>query len=230
MQIYLGLTTLGDKWTEKIQEIDSLGISEIALFPTVLDGESRKLFYDRLKDSSLKGAPFVHLRTDMERWELDFFIEEYDTKVFNLHPSIEAIEFLRQNSDLKEMIFVENCLDMTHYEETLSLAAGICLDISHYEDFAIRQNLPSQERFKQLLGQYPVGCTHLPAIRDEKYQALTHGDEFMVYESHTMSTLSEMDYIKKHRQYLGQFNAIELNNSLAEQIKARDYLQNLIEQ
>jgi len=228
-KIYLGLTTIwGSDWREKIREIDSLGISELALFPTVLEPEERKEFYNLLKKSTLKKAPFVHLRTDMERWEIDFFIERYGAEVFNIHPGSEAIEFLKMNNDLNSMIYTENCLDMSNYEKTLALSAGICLDISHYEDFAIRQNTPGQEKFKELLNEYTVGCSHLSAIKEKKYKALTHGEELLVYESHTLDNFSEMEYIKQHKQYLGKYSAIELSNSLKEQIKIKEYLEKIL--
>lgn len=227
--ILLGLTTIwGSDWREKIREINLLGISELALFPTVLGAEERKEFYDLLKQSHLKKTPFVHLRTDMQRWEVDFFIEYFGAEIFNIHPGAEAMQFLRENSDIKNLIYTENCLDMTDYEETLKLSAGICLDISHFEDFALRQNTPGQERFRELLNKYPVGCTHLPAVRAEKYEALTHGERFMVYESHTLSSLSEVDYIKNHKRFIGKYNAIELSNTLREQIKIKEYLEKLL--
>lgn len=228
-KIYLGLTTTwGSDWRQKTREIDELALREVALFLSAVELKERKELYSLISKSGLKRAPFVHLRTDMERWEVDFLIEKYGAKVFNIHPSVQALEFLKTNHDLAGQIFVENCLSMDYFEETLKICGGICLDTSHYEDFALRQHYPGQDQLLELLKKYPVGCTHIPAIRAEKYQATTHGKSFMVYESHTMNDIHEMDYIKSHQQYLGDFNAIELNNSLAEQLVVKSYLEKLL--
>lgn len=230
-KFYLGLTTTrGSNWREKILEIDSLGISDLALFPTVLKAEERKEFYDLLNKSHLKKASFVHLRTDMERWEIDFFIERYGTEVFNIHSEPKTREFLKANSDIKDVIYIENCFEMSGYEESLALSAGICFDISHYEDFAIKQKMASQERFKNLLEIYSIGCTHISAVKEQKYEAKIHNGKTMIFESHTLNSFSEVNYLQRYKKYLSKHNAIELNNSLAEQLKVKEYLEKKLAQ
>jgi hypothetical protein len=96
---------------------------------------------------------------------------------------------------------------------------------THFEDFTIRHT-PGQERFKQLLSSH--GCTHMPAVRDRRYRAPTHGESFAVYECHTMRDMSEMDYLINHKRYLVSHNAIELNNSLKEQVKIKAHLEQLL--
>ncbi len=228
--IYLGLTTTwGSDWCAKVREINDLGIEELALFPTALEYQERQELFQLLDKSNLKRAPFVHLRTDMMRVEIDQFVNRFDSEIFNIHPSKEALQFLADNHDLAPKIYVENCLSMDYFEETLKLCAGICLDISHYEDFALIQHTPGQDRFIELLKDYKVGCTHMPAVRKEPYEAITHGETFKVYECHTMNEMSEMDYLKKHKECLGEFNAIELNNSFLEQLQVKKYLEKIFE-
>lgn len=228
-KIYLGLTTTwGSDWRQKTKEIDRLGLKEIALFPTALELSERRELYDLISATGLKKAPFVHLRTDMERWEIDWLIEKYQTEIFNIHADEKSEEFLKRNADLAGNIYVENSLIMDYFESTLTKCAGICLDLAHCEDFAVRQNLPEQEILRELLQSHRVGCTHMPAVRAEKYEAITHGKSFMVYESHTMEKFEEMNYIKKHVQYLTDFNAIELNNTLSEQVKVKEYLEGIL--
>ncbi|MDZ4384981.1 MAG: hypothetical protein U0944_01030, partial [Candidatus Moranbacteria bacterium] len=84
-QILLGLTTtLGSDWRMKAEEIDRLGIKELALFLTCLGSEDRRELYGLLENTSLESIPHVHLRDDMELWELDYLVEKYHTQVFNI--------------------------------------------------------------------------------------------------------------------------------------------------
>ena len=83
--VLLGVTTQSKlAWKNKIKEIEKFEIREISLFPTSLDKEDRKEMYNLLECSSLQRIPHVHLRHDMQAWELDYLMEHFKTKVFNI--------------------------------------------------------------------------------------------------------------------------------------------------
>lgn len=85
-EILLGLTTTPkSNWIRKIDQIDEYKIKKIALFPTFLKIEDRKELYDLLEKTCLEEIPHVHLRDDMEEWELEMYIQKYNTQVFNIH-------------------------------------------------------------------------------------------------------------------------------------------------
>ncbi len=229
-KIYLGLTTWKSDWRAKIKEIDDLGFTEVALFPTSMEPNERKELYSLLEKSRLKKIPFVHLRHDFETEEVEWLIKKYDTKVFNIHADKECLEKLPKFTSIIDKIYVENSNVIDdNFTEILDKCAGICLDISHYEDFGLRQHRSGYDKFEELLKSHKIGCCHIPAVRDELYGCETHGSAFKVYESHHMNDLSEMNYLKKHLHLLSDFNAIELNNSFREQLEVKKYLEKIIE-
>ena len=68
-RIFVGLTCTSarrDKghWKKQLQEINQLGIKEIALFPTTLKPKARKNLYKELEKSCIKKIKLVHLRDE----------------------------------------------------------------------------------------------------------------------------------------------------------------------
>jgi len=228
--IYVSLTTVKD-WRPKISEIDDLGLTELALFPTAIELPERQELYSAIEKTGLKKIPCVHLRDDMERWEIDWLIEKYGAEKFNLHPSKEARAFLATNSDLKHLTYIEN-LDWLSsvFFELVEEAAGVCLDVSHYEDFGVMQNSQGYEGFAEYLRNHTIGWNHVSAINDElaKNISAVNQGEIVEYNLHTIQRLSQMDYLRGHLEVMSDTVAIELNNSLAEQLKVKKYLESFI--
>lgn len=232
-KILLGLTTTpGSDWHDKIREIDELKIKELALFPTFLKIEERKELYKLLETTELKTIPHVHLRDDMEAWELDYFVSKYKTQVFNTHSNEKAISNFR-NSKYAEIIFIENHYGVDEdFKTALAYFAGVCLDVSHWEDYGIIQELEAYKQFDDVLKSNKIGCCHISAIRNHStiIKDYFSGDKMKDFSWHEFRDLSEFDYLKKHLKYLPDLISIELENSFKEQILARDYITNLIKQ
>jgi len=77
-----------------------------------------------------------------------------------------------------------------------------------------------------ILEKYRFGCGHISAVNSTpKYSA-----EFNLnyYSQHYFESLRDFDYLKNYRQkYLPLIVALELENSLEEQLKAKNYIENL---
>ena len=222
-------TTISDSdWRSKIKEVCDLNMEEVAVFPTCLNKEERKELYKLLEDSPVKKIPFVHLRGDMENDELEYFIENYETKVFNIHSKREfpyPENYLRS----KKKIYIENVyypLD----EEEIKNFSGVCIDFSHLEN----DRLLYKEKFEhntRVVEKFPVGCNHISSIRkgihldsESKYDK---GN--IRYDFHYLKELSELDYLKNYPlKYFSHYAAIELENSIREQLEVKKYIENLI--
>lgn len=232
-KILLGLTTTPDSdWHEKIREIDELGIKELALFPTFLKLEGRKELYKLLEGTSLENIPHVHLRHDMEIWELDYFVNKYKTQVFNIH-SDKTVVGCYKESKYSDMIYVENHYHIDDdFKKAVDYYAGVCPDFSHWEDYGIIQESDSYEQFPEILKTEKIGCCHISAIRDYPMilKNYLNGEDVKVFSWHNFKELNEFDYLKKYLKYLPDLISIELENSFKEQILARDYIINLIKQ
>ncbi|MFA6047827.1 MAG: hypothetical protein WCV59_05130 [Parcubacteria group bacterium] len=223
-----GLTTTPKSdWREKIREIDRCSIEEIALFPTFLELPGRKELYSLLENTKLKRIPHVHLRSDMEAWELELFNNKYKTEVFNIHPEPTELGFL-ENLKKTDNVYVENTNKITDfYFEVADMCGGVCLDISHWEDYGIPEGY---DDFSQKIEKYKIGCSHISAIKKDfkTWEHYTTKEKLNLYSDHYMDDLSELDYVKKYVQYLPEYVSIELENSFEEQLKVKEYLEKII--
>jgi len=227
-KILLGLTTTpGSDWKNKIREIEEFNLEEIALFPTFLKIKERKELYSLLEKTQLKKITHVHLRDDMEKWELDLFDKKYKTEVYNIHPHMKDLIFLKNIED-RSKIFVENLevIDDLFFK-AVSECGGICIDISHWEDKSI------PEGYKELslrIGEFKIGCSHISAINYKAMPCENYltKEIYSYHSNHYMGKLSELDYVKKYVKYLPKYVSIELENSFEEQLKIKDYLEKII--
>lgn len=211
-----------------MKEINKLGIEEAAVFPTCFDAEKRKKFYRLLKKSRIKNIPFAHLRGDMKIKELDYFVKNFNTRVFCIHTARE-FPIVYNYHEYKKMIYIEN----VYYplsEKEVNDFGGVCVDFSHLEN----DRLFCEEKFKHnktIIEKFTVGCNHISAVKNESYIYKGHG----CYKSHKrcdyhhLEKLSEMDYLKSYPlKYFSSYMAVELENSLEEQLKVGEYIRKII--
>ncbi|MFA6193636.1 MAG: hypothetical protein WC726_02110 [Parcubacteria group bacterium] len=231
-KIMLSLTTTpGSDWRAKVEEIDKLGLKEIALFPTCLEISERKELYALLEKTGLKQIPHVHLRNDdMDENELKYFTEKYNTQVFNLHPKAESYDFIEKHGKYRKMIYVENLYRVINYElfneeifEKYEIA-GICLDTAHLKS----EQLIFPENYKErirMLEKFSIGCNHISAIMAKSY----NWEGVEIFDTHMLSDFSELDYLKEFPgKYFSDFVSIELENSFEQQLEAKKYIESII--
>lgn len=216
-------TTKGSDWRARIEEINQLGLKEIALFPTCLEEEEREKLYSLLEKSSIKSIPYLHLKNDMKLEELDYLVEKYKIKVFSTHTQREY-PLIHDYSKYRDRIFIEN---VYHYfdEEELKSFGGICLDLSHLENDRFLNKRKFEHNLK-MIEKYPLGCNHISALKKT-----THIDEAGVirYDAHQLEDFSELDYLRKYPpRYFSPLIAIELENCIEEQLAVKDYLINFL--
>lgn len=224
MKIFPAITTTkGSNWREKIREINSLKIEEVALFPTVLSKEERKALYLLIKSSCIKKIPFVHLRNDMELKELDFLVNEYDTRIFNTHSPREFPVNPEWIGKYRELICIENHYDYPLDPEEIKKFGGICLDFAHLEN--LRMIDPKMyDKEVEIINAFPVKCNHISAIKKE-FSFIDEKKRRLQYDSHHLSSLSELDYLRNYPvRYFSGYCAIELDNKIGEQLEAIDYI------
>lgn len=217
-------TTEGSDWRDKTKEIKELGLHAVAIFPTCLEKAEREEMYRLLKEAGVEEIPFVHIRTDMTLGELDYLVANFQTKVFNIHTK-KRHPLLHDYSKYKNIIYVENVWPLFDEEEVKHFA-GICLDLAHLENDK-RLNPEIFTKIIEMLKKYPVGCNHVGAVRDTV--VFDKDDNKEVFAIHHFRGLSEFDYLKNYpEKYFSDFIAMELENSLKEQLKAIDYIVNLM--
>lgn len=218
-------TTKNSDWEKKIKEADELDLKEIALFLTGLENEKRKKLIKLLEKSEIESIPLLHLRSDMKLAELDYFWKNYQTKVFTLHSQSE-FPLIYDYSKYQNLIFIENVYQPLNLAEIKNFA-GICLDISHLEN----DRILNKEKFKhniKVIEKYPLGGNHLSCLKKIPFR---DNKGYLRYDYHNLEDLSELDYLKQYPlSYFSQIIAIELENSLQDQLRARDYIINLLKE
>ncbi len=223
-KILLGVTTTrGSNWREKIKEIKKFNLKEVAFFVTCLDEEERQELYKLARATGVR-APFVHIRSDMKVEELDYLVENFKTKVFNIHTEREY-PLENDLSKYKKKIFIENIF-FGLSEEEIKKWGGICLDLTHLEEDSFSQ----KEKFKQnkeIIERNFIGCNHISAILKEVREDEEAG--FPRHDCHFLGDLSGLDYLKKYPpSYFSNYVAIELENPLEEQLKIREYITEIL--
>ncbi len=222
MQILPTITTITPGvWREKVKEVQKLKLKEVALFLTCLNQTERKELYQLLEKTSVKSIPFVHLRNDMEIWELEYLMKNYQTKIFNTHTKRQHKPWYDYGK-YKRIIYIENVYQSLD-EKEIKEFAGVCLDLSHLENDRLLHQDNYQHNIK-IIKRYPVGCSHISAIKP----APTLDEEsWLRHDRHFLEKFSELDYLKKYPlEYFGAFSAIELENNIKEQIKVKEYIIN----
>lgn len=217
-------TTSGSNWKEKINEINNLEVKEIAVFPTTLNDEERKELYALLLRTKIRSVPFVHLRSDMKLSELDYFVKKYNTQIFCFH-SEKEYPARADWEKYKNIICIENTPYTPLEEAEVKKWAGICLDFSHLED----NRLLNEEKYEndvRVIEKFPIRCNHISAVKQKFF---LDEKERMRYTSHTLHERSELDYLKKYPlEYFTDFCALELENKIADQLAAIDYINLLL--
>jgi len=224
IKIFPTITTISKGlWRNKIEEVKKLKLKEVFLFLTALNKKERKQLYELLEKTEVEKIPFVHIRSDMEVSELDYLVENYQTKAFNLHTE-KQYPFIYDYGKYKNIIYIENTVAFPLDEEEIKDFAGICLDLSHLENVRLL-DIKSYKHNIKILNKYPIGCNHISAVRKQSFFEKNK----IKYNCHYLQDLSELDYLKKYpANYFSDFMAIELENSIEEQLKVKDYIINLL--
>lgn len=223
----------GNSWQNKIKEIDELGLEKVAIFPTCLNREQRQEMYSLLEKTHIKEIPFVHLRSDMFLEELDYLVEKFKVQVFNIHTERQwPLQF--DLSKYKRVIFIENARFPLQYQE-IEKFGGICLDFSHLEN----EQLLFPEKYKEeteLLLKHKIGCNHIAAISkvpltetEEEGPFNPYKHKYIHHDKHIFENLGEFDYLKNYpKEFFSNYCAIEIENSLKEQLAAIEYIVSLL--
>lgn len=216
-------TLIGSEWQKKVEDVKNLGLKEVCFFATGLDAKEREKFYEMIKGIKILKIPFVHLRTDMKLEELDYLVENYGTQFFNLH-SLAEYPLAYDYSKYRDIIYIENS-SVLYKEEELDKFSGICFDFAHIENDRIWGSKDYKKNL-EMLAKYKIGCNHISVIKKTPEKD-SNGQ--MCYDSHLLEDFSELDYLKNYpAEFFGSVMAIELQNSIKDQLEAKEYIVKLL--
>ncbi|MDA3840637.1 MAG: hypothetical protein PF572_06160 [Patescibacteria group bacterium] len=223
VRFYPTITAISGNEYKKLAEAKKLKLTEVCVFLSPLKPEQREKFYKELEKSNIEEIPFAHIRGDFTKDEIYYLKKRFKTKIFNFH-SVNQNPILIDFKELKKEIYIENT--MTEFtEDEINNYAGICIDISHLENDCLI-NSPRHIYFKKLITQMNCGCGHASAIKNTKEYCPVAENER--HDKHIFSDLKDFDYLVKYKKILPPIIALEVENSLEEQLVAIEYINKLL--
>lgn len=216
-RIYLGITGKENvDWQKKLEEINQLGIKTVTVFLESFDKKERDNFYRLLLKSSIKRIPFVHLRDDVSKKEIKFFIDKYKTQYFNIHE--EHFEILDKWKGFWDKLYLEMNYDSEIAKDVkVRRIAGFCVDLAHLKSAIARG---SEEAYYVFIRRHKIKftCNHLNGYNPNKRE-----------DKHTITSLKDFNYLTTLPKYVfGKIIALEVENSIKEQIRFKEYLTKLL--
>jgi len=199
-------------WQSKLKEINQLKITEAAVFLECFDEKERDHLYKFLLKSSIKKVPFVHLRDDTDQKDIEFFIKNYQTQYFNIHE--EHFDILNQWSGYWDKLYLEMNYDSQIAKNVkVREIGGFCIDLSHFKAAIARGSEEAAYAFFRK-NKIKFTCNHLNGY-----------DPIKKCDKHTIDNLNDFDYLTSLPKFVfGQIIALEVNNSIKEQIEFKKYL------
>lgn len=214
-RILFGVAASGSSWEQQLKEINKLNISKISLFLECLKLSERKLIYKSLLDSKVKNIPLVHIRGDMAREELIFLKKNFKSSHFTIHEN--DFKFLPKWRGFQKNIFLEmNADNFISKLVKIDRIGGFCVDLSHFKKAEEKWSKEFEYTIKKPLKYFD--CNHLNGYSYKLNKDL-----------HTIKTLKDFEYLKTLPRFLfGKVIALETGNNIAEQIKFKEYLIQLL--
>ena len=210
-KIYPGITG-GENadWQSKLEEVNSLGLAEAAVFIERFNRQERENLYKFLLRSSIKKVPLVHLRHDASKDELEFFFDNFRTRHFNIHE--ESFNFLDQWKGYEDRLYLEMDYDSKIAKNVkVGQIGGFCLDLSHFKASLARG---SQEAYYVFVQKQKISCNHLSGYSESLRQ-----------DVHIVKDKKEFDYLATLPKYaFGEIIALEIDNSIKEQLEYKKYI------
>ena len=203
---------------EQLQEIKSLGIKEIALFPTTLLPNERKELYSQLETSGVIEVKLLHLRSDFSQEELEYFFNKYKTRYFNCHPS-DLDNFYQKFAQYRKYILLE-----LNYKYNLfplpiepKQMGGFCIDLAHFKTAQVRKT-PDYDYVTERKHNTKFLANHLGGYSKSK-----------IHDLHFVTNENQFDYLLDLPEYIfGEVIALELENSIRKQLKFKEYVVRLL--
>jgi hypothetical protein len=214
-RILVGLTTRnGRGWKVKLNDIKKYKIKKFALFTEEIKKKERKLLYKQLLGNGFE-IPLVHIRSDTDKKELAFFVENFKTKYFNIHEK-DFHRLDKWDGFHKSLCLELNFDNRLAKDVDVDKIGGFCVDLSHFkaseEKWSKEYEYILKKRNRKFL------CNHLNGYSYKNNCDL-----------HFVSGIKDFDYLTTLPDFLfSKVIALEMYNSIPEQLKFKEYLAELL--
>lgn len=217
IKLLVGLTGWTDKhWQDKIREIKNFKLKEVAIFFEQFTKTKRLEIHNALLKTSIKEIPLVHSRDDMTKAEMLFLMKKYKTKYFTIHEN--HFNNLPDWYGYYKNLYLEmNYDNYVAKNVRVEKIGGFCIDFAHFKVEEEKWSKEFEYIIKYEKSKY-FACNHLSGYSQKKNLDL-----------HAVRSEHDFDYLKALPQFIfGQVMAIEIYNSIKEQLKYQKYLKKII--
>ncbi len=217
-KIFVGLTAKkGKGWEKKLRDIKKYKIKKFVLFIEEIKKEDREKLYKKLLNNNFE-IPFVHIRCDTDKKELEFLSKNFKSRYFNIHEN-HFEDLKKWNGFLKRLCVELNYDDYIPKIMDVNKIGGFCIDLSHFKAAEERGSKEFSYVFKRRKNDKKFICNHLNGYSYKKRRDL-----------HLVSSTKEFDYLISLPKFVfGKIIALEMYNSISEQLKFKKYLVKLLE-
>jgi len=217
-EIFVSITgSKKEDWQYQLEEVNEYEIQKAAVFIEQFDKEQREPLYRALLNSSVKEVPLVHLRHDALVEELDFFVSNFSTDHFNIHES--HFDFLNKWEKYRNKLYLEMDTDSEVADNVkVGEIGGFCIDLAHFRKSVARG---TEEAYYVYLRRKTIEfeCNHISGYLEKEDT-----------DMHLVDKKERFDYLEELPDYLfGEVMAMEVNNSIREQLKFRSYITELLD-
>ncbi|MFA6064416.1 MAG: hypothetical protein WCW44_06280 [archaeon] len=216
-RIIIGLTgRSAEQVISKIKEADKLGIKEAGLFLEIVPLKERAKIYSALKKSKIQKIPLVHIRNDMEKWELDYLENEYHPKYLTIHEN--SFKYLTKWNGYHKKLFLEMNFDneIPGFVDVNKIG-GFCIDLSHFKSGEERWTSDFEYVIKNMTKKRPL-CNHLNGYTWKKRKDI-----------HRVKNVSEFEYLKTLPSFVfGEKIALEMFNPIKQQLEYKKHVVNML--
>lgn len=219
-KVLVGLTAKkGKGWESKLKEIEEYKIKEFALFIEEIEKKQRNRLYGRLlrlKNKQSVKIPLVHIRHDSDKKELAFLKKNFKTRYFTIHE--DGFKRLKKLGGFYKNLYLE--MDFNNFipeKVNVSKIGGFCIDLSHFKLEEENWTKEFEYILKRRKSKY-FKCNHLNGYSFELKKHL-----------HTIKNIKDFEYLKTLPKFVfGEIIALEMYNSIKEQMKYKKYLESSI--
>ncbi|MGM0439134.1 MAG: hypothetical protein ACQEP3_01715 [Patescibacteria group bacterium] len=217
-KIYPSITGRTDEdWKNKFKEIKELEIKEIPLFLEEFSSSQRIKIYKALEKTPIESIPLVHIRHDMINDELKLLVDKYDSKYLTIHE--DGFNYINEWKGFEDKLFLEMSTDDVVAENVkVEEIGGFCVDLAHYIKQKERGTIDYDYVYNRRDNKSLFRCNHLSGYSFEGMDDI-----------HLVNSKQAFNYLKDLPEFVfGDFIAIEVDNSIKEQLKFKKYISKLL--
>lgn len=216
--IIVGITGNKDiHWKSKLAEIEKFKIDRVSLFLEQFSTKiQRKNIYKAILGSRIKEIPLIHIRNEMDKDEISFLLKEFKNPYLTIHES--SFKYMGKWKGLHKNLYLEmNYDNNVPGNVDVKKIGGFCVDLAHFKaseerwtkEFLYESSKDKRRYFK---------CNHISGFSFKKNR-----------DVHSVKNKEDFNYLKTLPEFVfGRVIAIEIYNSIAEQLEFKKHIIKLL--